>query len=68
MRLRRRLQRQQGCSSDPEYRYEIRDSAPDEVDLTIRKCAMVERAKEMGRIRLLSATSATPSRMLLYRT
>jgi len=37
-----------GVLFGPEYRYEIRDSAPDEVDLTIRKCAMVERAKEMG--------------------
>ncbi|WP_292394603.1 hypothetical protein [Methanoculleus sp. UBA303] len=32
----------------PEYQYEIRDSAPDEADLTIRKCAMVERAKTEG--------------------
>jgi predicted ArsR family transcriptional regulator len=32
----------------PDYQYEIRDSGPDEVDLTIRKCAMVERAEEAG--------------------
>jgi len=32
----------------PEYSYEIRDSAPDEAELTIRKCAMVERAREAG--------------------
>lgn len=31
-----------------EYRYEIRNSAPDEAELTIRGCAMVKRAKEMG--------------------
>ena len=32
----------------PEYQYAIRDSGPDEVVLTIRKCAMVERARGEG--------------------
>jgi len=32
----------------PEYRYEIRDSGPDEAVLTVRECAMVARANERG--------------------
>ncbi|NLZ30245.1 MAG: hypothetical protein GX885_05825 [Methanomicrobiales archaeon] len=31
----------------PEWRYEIRNSAPDEADLMVRRCALVDRAREM---------------------
>ncbi len=37
-----------GVLFGPEYQYEIRDSAPGEAVLTVRKCAMVVRAKEQG--------------------
>lgn len=32
----------------PEYRYEVRESVPGEAVLTVRKCAMTARAKELG--------------------
>jgi hypothetical protein len=37
-----------GVLFGPEYRYEVKESAPDEAVLTIRKCAMTARAKEQG--------------------
>ena len=37
-----------GVLFGPEYRYEVKESAPDEALLTVRKCAMVARAKEQG--------------------
>ncbi|WP_292365437.1 MULTISPECIES: hypothetical protein [unclassified Methanoculleus] len=37
-----------GVLFGPEYRYEVKDSAPDEAILTVRKCAMTTRAKEQG--------------------
>ena len=32
----------------PEWRYEIRNSAPDEADLMVQRCALADRARGMG--------------------
>ncbi|HOI13410.1 MAG TPA: hypothetical protein PLG75_06100 [Methanoculleus sp.] len=37
-----------GVLFGPEYRYEVRESGPKEAILTVRKCSMVARAKELG--------------------